>query len=120
MRLVNFWNLFFETIPKANGVKTNNRSWIKDATPSISNSLDLEVIMVSQNTIVSGEIMEAKEVRNTDSETFPPLICVSKPDTWPPGTIKTMTAAIANEVLLNISEIKSPMSGSKTSWIPRP
>ena len=102
-------------MPKANGVKTNNKSWIKDARPSISNSLDLEVIMVSQNIIVSGEIIEAKEVRNTDNGTFPPLMCVSRPDTWPPGTIKTMTAAIANKVLLNISEIKSPMSGSKMS-----
>ena len=120
MRFVNFWNFILETIPKANGVKINNRSWMKDSAPSISKSLDLEVTMVSQNIIVSGEIIEAKEVKNTDNGTFPPLICESKPDTWPPGTIKTITAAIANKVLLNISEIRSPISGSKMSWMPRP
>ena len=120
MRLVNLWNLFFEIIPKANGVKTNNRSWMKDAAPSISNSLDLEVTMVSQNTIVSGEIIEAKEVRNTDSGTFPLLMCASRPDTWPPGTIKTITAATANNELLNSSDIKRPISGNKISWMQRP
>ena len=34
---------------------------MKDSAPSITNSLDLEVTMVIQNTIVIGEIIEAKD-----------------------------------------------------------
>ena len=93
---------------------------MNDVTESILNSLDLVVIIVSQKIIVSGEIIEAKEVKNTDSGTFPPLIWVSKPETCPPGTIKTISAAIANKELLNISDTKRPISGSKISWIPKP
>ena len=76
--------------------------------------------MVNQKIIVSGEIIDAKEVKNTDSGTFPPLMWESKPETCPPGTIRTITAATPNIELLNISESKIPISGSRISWIPKP
>ena len=76
--------------------------------------------LLKQNIIVIGEISDAKEVKNTDKGTFPLLICASKPDTWPPGTIKTITAAIAKTELLKSSDIKRPTSGNKINWMPRP
>ena len=61
-------------IPITNGAKTKTSNCINEAAWSILNSLDLEVIIVSQKIIVSGEIIEAKEVRNTDRGTVPPLM----------------------------------------------
>ena len=120
IKFVNFWNFAFTTIPNTNGTKTNKSSWINEVAGSTLKLLDLDVITVSQKIIVIGEIRDAKEVKNTDNGTFPLLICASKPDTWPPGTIKTITAAIANNELLKISEVKRPINGNKMSWMPKP
>ena len=116
----NFGNFIFIIIPKTKGVKINKLSWISESTKLRLNSLDLEVTTVSQKIIVNGEIIDAKEVKKTDNGTLPFLICDSKPETCPPGTISTITAAIANKEVLNNSEIRMPIKGSSKSWMQRP
>ena len=86
----------------------------------ILNSPDLEVTTVNQKMIVNGEIIDAKEVKKTDNGTLPFFICVSKPDTCPPGTISTTTAAIANKELLNNSETRRPIKGRSKSCKQKP
>jgi hypothetical protein len=61
--------------------------------------------------IVIGESSEVVDVKKTDKGTFPSFICVSKPETCPPGTIKTITDAYANKESEKISEIKTPIVG---------
>ena len=120
MTFENFGNFIFIIIPKTKGVKINKISWISDSTKLRLNSLDLEVTTVNQKIIVNGEIIDAKEVKKTDNGTLPFLICDSKPETCPPGTISTMTAAIANKEVLNNSEIRMPIKGSSKSWMQKP
>ena len=86
----------------------------------ILNSPDLEVTTVSQKMIVNGEIIDAKEVKKTDNGALPFFICVSKPDTCPPGTISTTTTAIANKELLNNSETRRPINGRSKSCMQKP
>ena len=102
IKFANFINLILTIIPKTNGVKTNKISWTNEESASILNSLDLVVTIVSQNKIVTGDTIVAKDVKNTDNGTFPPFMCDSNPETCPPGTIKTITADTVNKELLNI------------------
>ena len=114
------WNLFLINMPKMNGVKIKSINWIKESRASILYSLDVEESSDSQKMIVIGESSEVVDVKKTDKGTFPSLMCVSRPETCPPGTIKTITAAYANKELEKIREIKIPIIGSSKIWIAKP
>ncbi len=103
-----------------NGVKIKSTNWLKESRASILYSLDVKENIDNQKTIVTGESNEVVDVKKTDKGTFPSLICVSKPETWPPGTIKTITTAYANKESLKILEIKNPITGRSNNWITKP
>ena len=114
------WNLFLINMPKMNGIKIKSTNWIKESRASILYSLDVEESIDSQKMIVIGESSEVVDVKKTDKGTFPSFICVSKPETCPPGTIKTITDAYANKESEKISEIKTPIVGRSKIWITKP
>lgn len=117
IKFVNFWNLIFDNTPSTKGVNINKNSWIKDSAILIRNSTELELITVSQKIIVNGDNIETKEVKKTDKGTFPFLMYVNRPDIWPPGTIRTIAAAIENIELSNNFEARMPIKGMSKSWI---
>ena len=103
-----------------NGAKIKSINWIKESRASILYSLDVEESNDSQKIIVRGESNEVVDVKKTDKGTFPSLICVSRPEMCPPGTIKTITAAYANKESEKIREINNPIIGRSKNWITKP
>ena len=76
-------------------------------------SLNCEEISASQNTIVNGDKIDVIEVKKTESDTLPFFMCVSKPETCPPGTIRTIADAIAKRESLKIIDISNPITGRR-------